>query len=298
MGQLIRKYKHLTTSLVVLAVTGVMLFGAISSFSGSARMETAICIAVAMLGLLLMFLHLERISTLRQVEKNWALAGENVRLMEALNEMEDRYGACMKALVSAVDAHDPYASGHSERVASVSVKIGRAMGLAEEQLKSLEKAALFHDVGMLWVPTAILVKEQPLSPDEQAAIRRHTVHGAELLDCVKPLKEESQVVLHHHERFDGTGYPYGLKGHAIPLAARILAVADAFDAMTSERPYRSSLLMREALEELYSNAGGQFDPRVVEAFLNALDDISRENEPSTPAAKRFEARLFSMVGNC
>lgn len=298
MRQLFRKHKHLTLSVVVLAATGSMLFWAISFYVGSARIEAALLIAVAMLCLLLIFLHLERISTLRQVANNWTLAGENVRLMEALNETEDRYVACLKAIVSAADAHDPYASGHSERVASVAVKIGRAMGLPEEQLKSLENAALFHDVGMLWVANSILVKEQPLSADEQAAIRRHTVHGAELLDCVRSLKDESQAVLHHHERFDGTGYPYGLKGHAIPLAARILAVADAFDAMTSERPYRSSLLMREALEELYSNAGGQFDPRVVEAFLNALDDISRENEPSTPATKRFEARLFSMVGNC
>jgi HD-GYP domain-containing protein (c-di-GMP phosphodiesterase class II) len=298
MGQLFQKYKYLTLSLIVLGTTGLVLDGAISHFAGGSGLATALCIAVTMVSLFMMFMHLERAATLRQVKNNWALAGENVRLMEALNDSEDRYVACLKALISAVDAHDPYAAGHSERVASVSVKIGRAMGLADDQLKSLEKAALFHDVGMLWVPNAILVKEQPLSSDEQAAIRRHTVHGAELLDCVRTLKDESQAVLHHHERFDGTGYPYGLKGHAIPLAARILAVADAFDAMTSERPYRSSLLMREALEELYSNAGGQFDPRVVEAFLNALDDISRENEVTTPTTKRFEARLFSMVGNC
>jgi HD-GYP domain-containing protein (c-di-GMP phosphodiesterase class II) len=251
-----------------------------------------------MVSLLLIFSHLERISRLRQVENNWALAGENVRLMEELNDSEERYIGCLKAIVSAADAHDPYTSGHSERVACVALKIGRVMGMAEQELRSLEQAALFHDIGMLWVPTSILVKEHPLSADEQATIRRHTVHGAELLDCVRSLKAESQVVLHHHERFDGTGYPYGLKGHAIPLAARILAVADAFDAMTSERPYRSSLLMREALEELYSNAGGQFDPRVVEAFLNALDDITRETEPSNPVTKRFEARLYSMVGNC
>lgn len=298
MRRLTKKLNHRTICTIVLMTTGSLLWWCLSGYLGGARLQAALLIAAGMVPLFFVFTRLERIATMRLVDKNWALAGENVRLMESLDEMEERFVASLRSIAEAVDAHDVYANGHSKRVANVAVKIGKKLNMSDKELKSLETAALFHDIGMIWVPPHILMKEQPLTADEQAAIRRHTVQGAELLDSVKSLKDEGIAVLHHHERFDGTGYPYGLKGLAIPLAARVLAVADAFDAMTSERPYRCALLMREALEELYSNAGGQFDPHVVEAFLNALDDITRENEMVRPENTRFGARLYSMVGNC
>lgn len=298
MRRLTKKLNHKTICTIVLIATGSLLWWGLSGYLGGARLQAALLITAAMFPMFFVFTRLERISTMRLVDKNWALAGENVRLMESLDEMEERFVASLRSIAEAVDAHDVYANGHFKRVANVAVKIGKKLNMSEKELRSLETAALFHDIGMIWVPHHILMKEQPLTADEQAAIRRHTVQGAELLDSAKSLKDEGVAVLHHHERFDGTGYPYGLKGLAIPLAARVLAVADAFDAMTSERPYRCALLMREALEELYSNAGGQFDPHVVEAFLNALDDITRENETVRPETMRFGARLYSMVGNC
>lgn len=298
MRRFTKKLKHRTICAILLTATGGMLWWGLASYLGAARLQGALLIFAAMLPLYFVFTRLERVATMRLVNKNWALAGENVRLMETLDEAEERFVSSLRSIAEVVDAHDAYANGHSKRVADVAVKIGRKLNMSEKELKSLETAALFHDIGMVWVPHHILMKEQPLTADEQASIRKHTVQGAELLDSVRSLKDEGNTVLHHHERFDGTGYPYGLKGVAIPLAARVLAVADAFDAMTSERPYRPALLMREALEELYSNAGGQFDPRVVEAFLNALDDITRENETMRPERIRFGARLYSMVGNC
>lgn len=283
---------------VALATTGFLLWWALAGYLPQDRLPVAGYILVFMTLLYFVIRQMERASALRLVEKNWSLAGEKVELNETLAVLEETFTTTLQAIAEATDANDTFASGHSTRVADFSVKIGKAMGLAGQELESLHKAAMFHDIGKIWVPKYLLLKEGPLTAEEQAQIRKHPVIGAELLDSAHALPGETAAVLHHHERYDGTGYPYGLKGLAIPLEARIMAVADAFDAMTSERPYRSALLMREALDELYSNAGTQFDPRVVEAFLNALNEITRETEVFHMADKHFGARLYSTVGNC
>ncbi len=284
--------------LIAIMLAGCLIWGSLTGYLAGSQLQAAASIGTVMLTLFFVIRYLERAASLRLVEKNWELAGEKVQLTESLSRQEEGFISTLQSIASAVDLNDAYASGHSTRVAGFAVKIGKAMGLTGGELTSLERAALFHDIGKLWVPDYILLKEAPLTSEEQAVVRKHPVIGAEILDSAKFNSNEMAAVLHHHERFDGTGYPYGLKGLSIPLEARIMAVADAFDAMTSERSYRSAMLMREALEELYSNAGTQFDPRVIEAFLNALDDITQEAEVVHLAEKQFGARLYSMVGNC
>jgi len=291
-------YDFATGTKLLLTTVGILLWWALSGYLSEAKLQAALCIVVFMTFLYFAIRQMERASALRLVEKNWSLAGDKVDLNESLAVLEETFATTLQSIAEATDANDPYAGGHSARVADISAEIGKAMGLSEEELDSLRKAASFHDIGRIWVPQHVLLKEGPLTAEEQALMRKHPVIGAELLDSAHALPRETAAVLHHHERFDGTGYPYGLKGLAIPLEARIMAVADAFDAMTSDRPYRGALLMREALDELYSNAGTQFDPRVVEAFLNALDDITRDTEVFHIAEKHFGARLYSTVGNC
>jgi len=287
-----------TNCMAVLTIGGCVIWICLTGYLGLARLEAAGVIALSMCLMYFVLTYLERSARLRQMKRNWELAGEKVQLMEGNARLEETHLSTIQSIAAALDENDTYANGHAARVAGFAVKIGRAMGLCQGELDSLERAALLHDIGKIYVPDHVWRKEGPLTAEEQSLVRQHPVLGADMIDSIKPLKLEAQSILHHHERFDGTGYPYGLKGLAIPLEARILAVADAFDAMTSERPYRSALLMREALEELYSNAGSQFDPRVVEGFLTVLDDISRETEVVTFVQKRFGARLYSTVGNC
>ncbi len=285
-------------SLAILTLAGLFLSWVLVGLFGDASWLGC---GIIMATLILLYIPLrlvERRSRLRHAERNWAMAGEKVAAQEALEKLEETYSNTLQAIALAIDSNDSYANGHAARVAGVAIKIGKALLLSDADLKSLEKAALLHDIGKIWIPDYVLHKETQLTADERTLIRKHPVVAAELLDASNSLKREVTAVLHHHERFDGSGYPYGLKGLAIPIEARIIAVADAFDAMTSERPFRSALLMREALDELYSNAGAQFDPRVVEAFLNVLDDISKETEKVARVEKHFGARLYSMVGNC
>jgi HD-GYP domain-containing protein (c-di-GMP phosphodiesterase class II) len=287
-----------TNCIAVLTIGGCLIWLCISGYMGMQKLEAAGVISVSMLVMYYVLTYLERTARLRQIKRNWELAGEKVHLIESIGKLEESYFSTIQSMAAAIDANSTYSNGHSARVAGFAVKIGRAMGLCQDELDTLERAALLHDIGSIYIPDHVWRKEGPLTVEEQSLVRQHPVLGAEILDSVTSLKQESQAILHHHERYDGTGYPYGLKGLAIPLESRILAVADAFDAMTSERPYRSVLNMRDALEELYSNAGNQFDPRVVEGFLTVLDDITRETEIMPFPDKRFGARVYSMVGNC
>jgi HD-GYP domain-containing protein (c-di-GMP phosphodiesterase class II) len=287
-----------TNCIAVLTMGGCIIWLCISGYLGVQRLEAAGVISVSMLVMYYVLTYLERTARLSQIKKNWELAGEKVHLMENIGRLEEGYLSTIQSMAAAIDANANYSSGHSARVAGFAMKIGRAMGLCQDELDSLDRAAHLHDIGSIYIPEHVWRKEGPLTAEEQSLVRQHPVLGAEIIDSVNSLKQETQAILHHHERYDGTGYPYGLKGLAIPLESRILAVADAFDAMTSERPYRNVLNMRDALEELYSNAGSQFDPRVVEAFLMVLDDITRETEVVTFSQKRFGARVYSMVGNC
>ncbi|WP_344091731.1 HD-GYP domain-containing protein, partial [Streptomyces stramineus] len=179
--------------------------------------------------------------------------------------------ATIRALVQAVDLKDRYTRGHSERVGRASVLIARELGMAGERLEALRFAGILHDVGKLGIPTRLLRKDGPLTPEERRVIELHPEYGHEMVRGIGFLDEARAAILHHHERLDGSGYPYGLKGHQIPQFARIVAVADAFDAMTSTRSYSRARPVPAAVAELHRCSGTQFDPRMVEALADALD---------------------------
>ncbi|MFC8079045.1 HD-GYP domain-containing protein [Streptomyces sp. NPDC057307] len=179
--------------------------------------------------------------------------------------------ATIRALVQAVDLKDRYTRGHSERVGRASAMIAAELGMDTERLEVLRFAGILHDVGKLGVPTRVLRKDGPLTPDERRVIELHPEYGHEIVRGIGFLGEARLAILHHHERLDGSGYPYGLAGTEIPEFARVVAVADAFDAMTSTRSYRRARPVATAVAELRRCAGTQFDPRMVRALVRALD---------------------------
>lgn len=177
----------------------------------------------------------------------------------------------LRVLLGTVSAKDKYTLGHSERVMDYAVRIGRSMGLGSERLRLLKIAALLHDIGKVEIPETILNKIGPLSPAEIKSLRRHPMYSVDILEPLSSIETLIDSIKYHHERFDGKGYPTGKKGKDIPLGARILCVADAFDAMLSDRPYRKGMKICEVLSELRNNSGTQFDPETVKAFLNVFD---------------------------
>ena len=174
------------------------------------------------------------------------------------------------ALAGSVDAKDGYTSGHSRRVAEYALSLAKALRLPQATLDSIEKAALLHDIGKVGVPSAILNKKGPLSPEEWEIVKRHPVLSAEVLKALSELSASLPAVYYHHEHFDGSGYPEGIEGGRIPLEARILSLADAYDAMTSPRPYRGPLTPEEAIAEIRKEAGTQFDPEMAELFCRLV----------------------------
>lgn len=178
--------------------------------------------------------------------------------------------ATIRALVQAVDIKDGYTRGHSERVGQASMMIARELGMSDERVEVLRFAGILHDVGKLGVPTRLLRKDGPLTPEERRVIELHPEYGHEMVRGISFLGEARAAVLHHHERLDGSGYPYGLRGSQIPESARVVAVADAFDAMTSTRCYSRARPVDVALRELERCAGAQFDPMMVRALVRAL----------------------------
>lgn len=202
-----------------------------------------------------------------------SLAGllETLFLTDTIDRIESSYSEAIFALVAAVEARDQYTKGHSARVSQIAVLVGEALRLPGEQLRSLGRAGLVHDVGKLSVPDFILSKPGRLTEDEYATVKRHPLWGYEVIQKIESLRGDLPGVLHHHERYDGGGYPSGLAGEEIPLQARILSVADVFDALTSERPYRTAHTGGEALAYLRHMAGTQFDPAVVGALERVLD---------------------------
>ena len=181
-------------------------------------------------------------------------------------ERADVLFKAIKAMAAAIDARSDYTSSHSVQMAYLCIAIARELDFNQDALNALELAAYIHDIGKIGTPDSVLSKPEKLSDDEWVDILKHPATGADFLAGIEELTEVAAIVRHHHEQFDGTGYPDGLKGDAIPLSARILAVADAFEAMTSERPYRSPMSRADALDELRKNAGTQFDPAAVAAL--------------------------------
>ena len=194
--------------------------------------------------------------------------------------LEESYTSMVRILAAALDARDKYTLGHSARVAWLSLLIGRNLGLDEEALKDLEMACFLHDIGKLRVPDMILQKVQELEDEEYALIRQHPQFGAEILRLADSLHKYIPAVLHHHEWYDGSGYPHGLKGEEIHLYAQIVSIADSYDAMTSSRPYRQGLSKRTATREIKKFRGTQFSPRLVDIFFESLKDFDEVMEIS------------------
>jgi len=173
----------------------------------------------------------------------------------------------LQALTAAIDAKDRYTCGHSERVATLAVELGRRVGLSEEEVERLRISGLVHDIGKIGVPEAVLTKPGRLTDDEFDQIKQHPEIGVRILRDLPQLADVLPGVLHHHERWDGNGYPHGLSGEGIPLFARLLALADSFDAMSSSRTYRSAMPRTAVLEEVQACAGTQFDPALAREFV-------------------------------
>jgi ribonuclease P protein subunit RPR2 len=187
--------------------------------------------------------------------------------------LQDSYMATVRALSNAVEARDAYTGKHAERVAAYGLAIARTMGSRLAEDPTIEFGFLLHDVGKVAVPDAILYKPDALTDEERALMSRHPVIGAQILRGIEFLGEAKAVVRHHHERWDGTGYPDGLVADEIPLAARVFAVADTLDAVTTDRPYRDACSLTYAREVINAASGSQFDPVVVHAFLSIPNDV-------------------------
>lgn len=199
------------------------------------------------------------------------------------------YVETIRSLIGALEAKDPYTRGHSERVSAYAAELGAAMGLEQRALERLEYAALLHDLGKLAVPGAVLTKPGRLDSDEMDRIREHPGRGAEMVKRIPHLRDLAETVAEHHERIDGTGYPAGIDGAHMPLTARILAVADSFDAMTTTRAYRPALDYEEALAELSGGANGQFDAEIVRVFIETGVGRSKWEKPEVVSTLQADA---------
>ncbi|HEY3139137.1 MAG TPA: HD domain-containing phosphohydrolase [Blastocatellia bacterium] len=204
----------------------------------------------------------QRTTELRELNKD---------LNQMLEALYRNYRATLRALARALEARDVETAGHSDRVVAYSLRLGRELGLTHKELIGLEQGALLHDIGKIGVRDSILLKRGPLSEEEWVEMRAHIDHGLRIIAGIDFLQGASPVVREHHEKYDGSGYPAGLQGEMIHIHARIFAVADAFDAITSDRPYRASASYDDARREIIINSGAHFDPKVVGAFSNVLE---------------------------
>jgi len=195
------------------------------------------------------------------------------QLRQAITTLEQSYDITLEALGNALDLKDAETEGHSKRVTAFTIAIARAMGLTAAQIRVIARGAFLHDIGKMAIPDAILRKPGALDPDEVEIMREHCYRGYQILKRIPFLAEASEIVYSHQEKYDGTGYPRGLKGDQIPLGARIFSVADTLDAMTSDRPYRAKLPFSVARDEIQRWSGRQFDPQVVATFLQMPEHI-------------------------
>ena len=190
------------------------------------------------------------------------------KLQQAYRILKKAHLDSVKVLVEAIDAKDPYTRGHSDRVTRMSLKIAFQFGFAEDRLESLEYGALLHDIGKIGIKDEVLQKPGALNSEEYQYIQEHPLIGVKIIEGLDFFKDKIPMIRHHHEHYDGSGYPDGLLGAAIPVEARIIAVPDAFDAMTSARPHRGMMPLQDVLMELEKCKGTQFDPKILEIFLH------------------------------
>ena len=217
-------------------------------------------------------------SGIKAIEQMNLIKDINKELKETNEKLEKAYLETIETLRFTVEAKDTYTRGHSDRVSEYSVLIGKHLGLSEEDIHLLRVGGLFHDIGKIGVPDSILLKTSKLTDDEYSEIKNHPKIGAQILSNATLFEKAIPIVKHHHERYDGFGYPEKLSGENIPYLARIAAVADSFDAMTSRRTYRDSMPMDIVIEEIRKNKGSQFDPNIADTFLNILSNHYNEIE--------------------
>jgi putative nucleotidyltransferase with HDIG domain len=243
-----------------------------------AVLGTIIALGYREFGLLGLALFFSPIFLARFIFKSYIdKANRQVELLRTANTALDTANQdLIETLAAVIDARDVFTYGHSIRVTSYALAIAKEMGLPEEEREMIRKAGLLHDIGKVGISERILTKKGTLTQDERYILEQHPTLGEEILARVKDMKELADIVGSHHERYDGKGYPYGRKGEEIPLAGRILGVADALDAMLSDRPYRPGMNLLQALIEIRRNAGTQFDPYVVEALLRVAEKADED----------------------
>ena len=213
----------------------------------------------------------------------WQLKADNGALV---NDLKELFAGTITAIVEALDAKDSYTLGRSRRVTFYAVKMAKALHLSETTTGKIELAGLLHDIGMIGVSDDILAKVEKLTQEEYDEIKKHVHHSVRILDDIKQLADVVEIIKYHHEFYDGTGYPYGLKGDDIPIGSRIIAVADAFDSMVTPKVYRQQVVPSEALAKIKALVGVQFDPIVVEHFEQILPSCLRE-------LKEMERKMWS-----
>ncbi len=211
----------------------------------------------------------------RVAEQTHTLRAQSKQLSQMLDRVLLTYRATLKALEATLDARDQSAPGHCRRVSKLAVQLGTKMGIQGDELISLEHGALLHDIGKLGIPDTILLKPGPLTESEWTVMHGHPEIGADIVRHIDFLQDALPIIRHHHERYDGGGYPGHLKGKKIPLLARIFAVADAFDAMTHQRPYNAVGKIKDVLDTLRQGKGKQFDPQIVDTFAAMIEDQAR-----------------------
>ena len=222
----------------------------------------------------------ERIGTLSAIEE------KDIEIEKLKEEALDAYDRTIDAWAAAFETQHKEASGHTERVVNLALELARDMGFPEEELVHIRRGALLHDIGKISIPDDIISKQGKLTEEEFDIVRRHPLFAKKWLSQIELLKPALQIPYYHHEKWDGSGYPLGLKGKDIPLAARMFSVVDVWDALTSDRPYRRALSKEEALNLIISQSGSHFDPKVVEHFIKVL---SNENLINTPHQLRIQA---------
>jgi putative nucleotidyltransferase with HDIG domain len=200
----------------------------------------------------------------------------NYEHQNLVQDFKDLFSGTISAITEALDAKDSYTFGRSKRVSFYSLRIAEEMGLTDLEMSKIELAGLLHDIGMIGVSESILNKTENLTPEEYALVKDHVEKGVKILEDIKQLKSVVNIIKYHHERYDGLGYPYNMRGEEIPIGAMIIAVADAFDGMTSDRPYRKGMDVDKAVEIIKSNSGTQFDPDIVHMFMKIVHASARE----------------------
>ena len=215
-------------------------------------------------------------SAIKSIKQMQIIKSINEQLKESQENLEKAYLESIEILRQTVEAKDTYTRGHSDRVSEYSVLIGKHLGLSEDDLHTLKIGGIFHDIGKIGIPDSILLKEAKLTDDEYSQIKNHPSIGKHILANATIFQSIIPIIFHHHERFDGRGYPAGLVGENIPLFARIAAVADTFDAMTSKRSYRNALPLEVVIAEIEKCSGSQFDPKIASVFLDILKNHYNE----------------------